>query len=146
MICVTDSRQENYGISSRRIWPLSDRHIMGKFQREYAQLIHVKPVAVFNMTNTSMVLGLEPADERLCLCLMEMYENQQRVKKLDHLLTFYITLAYFKPGIYGRNAVFRLRNALIEINDKNMPMIELSIHQLLYQRVDDMNHYYSVKE
>lgn len=138
------------GWPSEELWHQSQQNltavmpVLSGFQRKYASLLHVRPVAVFNMMNTSIVLGLEPADESSCKCLMEMYENLQLVKALPYPLTIHITLAYFKPGVYDKNTVCRLKNGMKKINDKNIPVFDLSIHQLKYQRFDSMNHYESV--
>ena len=140
------------GYPSEELWQTSKqncihtRKILGELRQMNMGTIQLRPVAVFSMMNTSLVLGLEPADESSCQCLMEMYEKLQQVVELNYSLTLHITLAYFKPGIYDIGTVRKLKEAIHRINSEEMPMIEVNTQQLLYQRFDDMNHYYSVTE
>lgn len=122
------------------------RQMLEAFLQKYNEKIQLRPVSVFNMVNTSLVLGLEPADDRSCQCLMEMYDKLQQVVELHTPLTLHITLAYFRPGTYGTDTVNKLKEAIRQINTKKAPLFELKMRQLKYQRFDDMNHYYNVEE
>lgn len=92
---------------------------------------------VFNMVNTSIVLGLEPETREGECRLSEMYRQLETVVPLGYALTPHITLAYFRPGVYGPEQLERLRGAMkpAEI------CVELQMEQLVLQNFEDMNHY-----
>jgi len=140
------------GTPSEELWITSQqnyiqsRRILAEYQQSMDRMIRLKSVSVFPMMNTSIVLGLEPADESTWQLLMEMYEKFQEVVRLDYPLTLHITLAYLKPGEYDKQAVCHLKEALHKINNGGLPEITLSVSGLVYQRFDDMNYYYCVTE
>lgn len=140
------------GNPSEELWKVSEQNyiqvtkILEGYQQNGTGIIQFKPVAVFNMMNTSVVLGLEPANDRSCQVLMELYEEFQQVVELNYPLTLHVTLAYFKPGEYDRQMVYKLKEAIHEMNIEEIPLIEVDMKKLLYQRFDDMNHYYTVTE
>lgn len=139
------------GNPSEELWQTSMRNhihtkkILEEFQQMNVGTIQLKPVAVFNMMNTSIVLGLEPANDQSCRTIMEMYDRLQQVVELNYPLTLHVTLAYFRPGDYDIQLVQKLKAVLGKINGEEIPDIEVSIEQLFYQRFDDMNSYYSMK-
>lgn len=92
---------------------------------------------MFNMVNTSIVLGLKPADDTSWRRLDAMYGALETARPLGYALTPHITLAYFRPGRYGQEAVARLRRALGPVD------WTLTLHpdMLALQRFDSMNHY-----
>ena len=95
---------------------------------------------MFNMVNTSIVLGLKPADEAGWRRLDAMYCALETVRPLGYALTPHITLAYFRPGRYGQDAVARLRRTLGPVD------WTLTLHpdMLALQRFDSMNHYENI--
>ena len=95
---------------------------------------------MFNMVNTSIVLGLKPADAAGWRRLDAMYCALETVRPLGYALTPHITLAYFRPGRYGQDAVARLRRALGPVD------WTLTLHpdMLALQRFDSMNHYENI--
>ena len=92
---------------------------------------------MFNMNHTSIVLGLRPAGGEDALRLTTKYEILQSAKQLDYPLCPHITLAYFKPGVYGRQAVDALRRVLRPVS----LAIELDMDRLHLMNFTDMNHY-----
>lgn len=103
--------------------------------------IYVKSVNVFNLANTSIVIGLKPANEKSCFRLMELYDRFQSVVYLDYPLTLHITLGYYKPGIFSSEQCLRLSQTMKQLYSLDIGEIVLNENELIYQRFDDMNHY-----
>ena len=99
--------------------------------------LRMKTTWLFNMVNTSIVLGLAPADEDSWQRLDEMYTTLEDVVRLGYALTPHITVGYFLPGTYSSEQVQRLSSALrkVELN------ITLDMKNLVLQEFSDMNHY-----
>ena len=114
--------------------------ILAQWKSEHTQPLRMKTTWLFNMVNTSIVLGLAPADEETWKQLDEMYMTLESVVPLGYALTPHITMAYFRPGVYNEEQVQRLSAAL-----RNVEMdIVLSPEQLVFQNFMDMNHYETV--
>ena len=101
--------------------------------------LHMKTTWLFNMVNTSIVLGLVPADAESWHSLDEMYTALESTVHLGHALTPHITMAYFKPGIWSQYDMNYLRQALCPVELE----IKLRMEGLHYQVFQDMNHYES---
>ena len=99
--------------------------------------LHMKTIWLFNMVNTSIVLGLAPADEDSWRRLDEMYMTMESVVPLGYALTPHITMAYFKPGNYSQYELNCLREVLHPVELE----IVLRLENLAYQEFTDMNHY-----
>lgn len=95
---------------------------------------------MFNMVNTSIVLGLEPSDPDSYERLDKMYSKMEAIVPLGYLLTPHITLAYFRPGTYSPESVAQLREAL---GAEQLDVI-LDIDHLVLQNFTDMNHYVTI--
>ncbi len=104
--------------------------------------IRMQSTFLFNMVNTSMVLGFEPVDEESCRILMEYYERFQNVVRLDYPLTPHVTLAYFKPGRIHMEQVGRLQSVIDFAKTQEKIHTELLGEMLEYQIFSDMNHYW----
>ena len=74
--------------------------------------LSMEATAAFNMVNTSIVLGLAPADRETEETLDGLYQALETVVPLGYDLTPHITLAYFRPGSYGQESLDRLRALL----------------------------------
>lgn len=94
----------------------------------------------FNMVNTSIVLGLEPAVEEAWQQLSGLYLHFQQVRNLPYALTPHITMAYFRPGCYGPEQTALLRDALGPVD----LTVELQPSDLVLQNFADMNTYTTV--
>lgn len=102
--------------------------------------LRMKTTWLFNMVNTSIVLGLAPADEKAWHRLDEMYTALEDVVRLNYALTPHITMAYFLPGTYTQEQVQRLSAALRNVDLE----ITLDMKNLVLQNFTDMNHYETV--
>lgn len=102
--------------------------------------LRMKTTWLFNMVNTSIVLGLKPADEESWRRLDEMYTALEDVVHLGYALTPHITVGYFLPGTYGPEQVQRLSTALRNVELE----ITLDMKNLVLQNFTDMNHYETV--
>lgn len=102
--------------------------------------LRMKATWLFNMVNTSIVLGLAPADEKTWHRLDEMYMELDSEVHLGYALTPHITMAYFKPDTYTQYDLNYLRQALHPVE----LAIELRLENLFYQEFSDMNHYKTV--
>lgn len=102
--------------------------------------LRMKTTWLFNMVNTSIVLGLKPADEESWHRLDEMYTTLEDVVYLGYALTPHITMTYFLPGTYTQEQVQRLSSALRKVDLE----ITLDMKNLVFQEFSDMNHYETV--
>jgi len=116
------------------------RSILAELKAEASRPLHMKTTWIFNMVNTSIVLGLAPADPETEARLCHMYARLNAVVPLDYPLCPHITLAYFRPGTYGREALAALRPALTPVSLE----LTLSMENLVLQAFSDMNHYHTV--
>ena len=113
--------------------------IRGRFLEE----IHLRPVSIFNMVNTSLVAGFAPATEADCATLMGLYEAFQQVVRLPYHLTPHATIAYFRLGRYGRDQMARLQSAIDGATAIDAGRsIRLELSRLHYCDFEDMNHYW----
>ena len=102
--------------------------------------IAMKATALFNMVNTSVALGLAPANSRSMEQLDKMYMALEQVVPLGYAMTPHITLAYFKPGTYSQEQLQHLAGALGSVQLE----VELNMENLVLQTFADMNHYENV--
>lgn len=101
--------------------------------------LRMKATWLFNMVNTSIVLGLAPSDEETWYRLDKMYTELDSVVHLGYALTPHITMAYYKPGTYTQYDLNYLRQALHPVE----LAVELRMEKLHYQVFQNMNHYES---
>lgn len=102
--------------------------------------LRMKATWLFNMVNTSIVLGLAPTDKESWHRLDEMYMALESVVNLGYALTPHITMAYFRPGSYSREQMQRLSSALKPVELE----ITLRMEELVFQSFTDMNHYKTI--
>lgn len=103
--------------------------------------LRMKATWLFNMVNTSIVLGLTPADGESWQRLDGMYTELESVVPLGYALTPHITMAYFRPGTYSPDQVQRLASALRNVELE----VTLAMENLVLQNFSDMNHYETVR-
>ncbi len=111
------------------------REILARFKGGAPLRMHT--TRMFNMVNTSIVLGLAPADEETHRRLAEMYRALEAVVPLGYALTPHITMAYYKPAVYDQEDIEKLRPALREVD----LWVTLRMEDLVLQTFSDMNHY-----
>lgn len=109
--------------------------------------IEMIPRWIFSMMDTSIVLGLVPADEENCRRLLGMYERFHEVVKLGFpFLTPHVTLAYYRPMDLSAAQLDGLREVMRRFNQsmENRPAFRLFSKNLVYQEFEDMNHYRTI--
>lgn len=114
--------------------------ILDALRSSPAAPIAMKATWSFNMVNTSIVLGLEPAFENDWHRLDRLYMQFQQVRNLPYALTPHITLAYFRPGRYTEAQTRRLRRTLRPAALD----VQLEMRNLVLQDFDHMNAYKTV--
>lgn len=118
-----------------------------KVVKKAAELKHhtilMRSKAIFNMTSTSLVLGLYPANEDEYRKLMELYHAMDDVKKLSYPLTPHITLAYYNINGFDTASVRKLEAIVRELNQTEMTFT-LDTRNLYYQKFISMNEYINI--
>lgn len=107
------------------------------------QTIRMRTKAIFNMVNTSLVLGLCPADETEYQKLMQLYQLVDAVQTLPYPLTPHITLAYYSSSGFDGAAAGRLVQAVNRLNAVQSEIV-LDTGRLFYQHFTSMNDYRNV--
>ena len=109
------------------------------------QKIKMKSKYIFNMVNTSLVMGLYPTDEVEYNKLMDLYYLFDDVKKLSYPLTPHITLGYYNVNGFSAESSRKLENIVKELNANEMEIeIELDTKELFYQKFISMNDYINI--
>lgn len=109
------------------------------------QRIKMRSKYIFNMVNTSLVMGLYPANEEEYNKLMDLYYLFDDVKKLGYPLTPHITLGYYNVDGFSVESARKLENIVKELNAKEMEIeIELDTKELFYQKFVSMNDYINI--
>lgn len=116
---------------------------MGEIQKQEKDIIKMKSKYIFNMVDTSLVLGLYPVDEGEYRRLMDLYFLFDTVKKLSYPFTPHITLAYYNIDGFDLQAARSLEDAVNKLN-KNEIEIELKMNHLYYQKFKSMNDYIDI--
>ena len=112
--------------------------VVGKY-RAYPPLC-MDTTWLFNMVNTSVVLGLKPADESTASQLAALYQELEEIVPLGYPLTPHITMAYYKPGILEGQNLETLRSALHPVSFR----IVIPMENLTVQNFKHMNSYETV--
>lgn len=107
------------------------------------QTIRMKSKYIFNMVNTSLVLGLYPVNEEEYDKLMSLYRIFDSVKELHYPLTPHITLAYYNRNGFDTNAAQKLENIVQTLNRDSFEIL-LDTHNLYYQKFTGMNQYINI--
>ncbi|MDE5590805.1 MAG: hypothetical protein K2J60_16995 [Acetatifactor sp.] len=115
----------------------------GEIQKCTKTKIRMKSKYIFNMVNTSLVLGLYPADEDEYRGLMELYYIFDNVKELSYPLTPHITLAYYNINGFDLRAAGILEDTVNRLNDNEFEL-ELNVNHLYYQKFTSMNDYINI--
>lgn len=102
-----------------------------EIQKHEKEIIKMKSKYIFNMVDTSLVLGLYPADEGEYRRLMDLYFLFDTIKKLSYPFTPHITLAYYNVDGFDLQAAQNLEDA-VNILNKNEIEIELNVNHLYY--------------
>ena len=105
--------------------------------------IKMKSKCIFNMVNTSLVMGLYPTDEGEYLKLNRLYYFFDEIKKLGYPFTPHITLAYYNVNGFDSAAARLLEKTVNKLNEQEIEL-ELYAEKLYYQKFLDMNNYLDV--
>lgn len=105
--------------------------------------VAIRSNCMFSMVGTSIVMGFEPATEFDCALLMAMYERFQQLVPLTYPLTLHVTLAYYRPGEYDDNVLFRLRDTMQRIGRERREW-RLDMQELSYATFESMAGYHIV--
>ena len=104
--------------------------------------VRLKSKYIFNMVDTSLVLGLYPATERDYAELMELYSVIDGVKKLSYPFSPHITLAYYNVFGFDKTSAKALADVVNSINCELD--WALNVNALYYQKFRSMNDYIDV--
>lgn len=107
------------------------------------QKIKMQSMAVFNMVNTTLVIGLYPADEQEYKKLMQLYQLADRIVKLPYPFTPHITLAYYNKGGFSDIGKRKLESVVNRLN-KSPFYVTLDTRRLCYKHFKSMNLYNTV--
>lgn len=107
------------------------------------QIIRMKSHFIFNMVDTSLVLGLIPASRADYEILMELYRRVDAVKGLSYPFTPHITLAYFHPKGFGAAQIEVVKKVVAELNQSHAELF-LDTSRLYYQTFRSMGDYQTV--
>lgn len=113
-----------------------------EIQKQAKTNIRLKSTCLFNMVDTSLVLGLYPADEDAYRRLMELYSIFDRVKKLNYPFTPHITLAYYNINGFDPQAASVLENTVLQLNHDIE--LEFNVRDFYYQKFKSMNDYIDI--
>ena len=98
---------------------------------------------IFNMVNTSLVLGLYPVNEEEYAKLMVLYDSIDKIKSLPYPFTPHITLAYYNRFGFSENSKRKLETVVNSLNKESF-LIELNTDNLYYQKFTNMNNYINI--
>ncbi len=116
---------------------------MRELQKYPKSIIKMKSKYIFNMVDTSLVLGLYPVDVNEYRRLMEFYYIFDNVKKLSYPFTPHITLAYYNVNGFDIQAARTLEDTVNKLNNNEIE-IELHVDNLYYQKFKSMNEYIDI--
>lgn len=105
--------------------------------------IKMKTNNIFNMVNTSLVLGLYPANAAEYEKLMSLYEYVDDIMNLSYPFTPHITLAYYNRNGFLHSSVLYLEKLVNKLNEQSFN-IEISTEKLVYQNFMSMNEYKNI--
>ncbi|MBQ9987166.1 MAG: hypothetical protein IJP28_02180 [Erysipelotrichales bacterium] len=118
----------------------NELQVLEKSKEVETMKIQMRSTCIFNMMNTSLVLGLYPVNEEEYQKLMKLYAIYNSVKTLPYPLTPHITLAYYNIHGFDSNAARILEHIVNSLNQTDIE-IELHTSQLYYQKFVSMNDY-----
>ena len=105
--------------------------------------IKMKTKYIFNMVNTSLVLGLYPVNEEEYFKLMDLYSLIDNIKQLPYPFTPHITIAYYNRFGFSEEIKRKLETVVNSLNNNSFT-VELSTDNLYYQKFTNMNNYINI--
>lgn len=107
-------------------------------------IIRMRGGFIFNMVNTSLVMGLVPVNEEEHEKLMALYGLVDGIKQSEYPLTPHVTLGYYNVHGFERADAKRLEDVVSRLNRREKIEILLDTKRLFYQRFTSMNSYENV--
>lgn len=117
--------------------------IIGAIKKHRNAKIKMKSNNIFNMVNTSLVMGLYPASEADYRTMMDLYRIIDGVKKLSYPLTPHVTLAYYNINGFAASSAKNLIDVVNKLNETPIE-IDISVADLFYQKFTSMNNYIDI--
>ena len=105
--------------------------------------IKMKSKCIFNMVNTSLVMGLYPVNEEEYEKLVRLYALFDEVRELSYPLTPHVTLAYYNVNGFSAESAKKLEKVVSKLNEYELEM-ELDVRSLHYQKFRSMNDYINI--
>ena len=105
--------------------------------------IRMKTKFIFNMVNTSLVLGLYPVNVDEYIKLIDLYGLVDEIKELPYPFTPHITLAYYNSFGFSVESKRKLEAVVNSLNKETF-LIELDTYNLYYQKFTNMNNYINI--
>ena len=121
----------------------NELNVVKKAEQIGMQKIKMRSNHIFNMVNTSLVLGLYPVNEEEYNKLMNLYYLFDDIKKLNYPFTPHITLGYYNINGFDTKSARKLESIVKELNESDME-IELDTKELFYQKFVSMNDYINI--
>ncbi len=109
-----------------------------------SHIIRMRSSFIFNMVNTSLVMGLVPVDEAEHEKLMALYGLVDEIKRSKYPLTTHVTLGYYNVHGFKNSDAKRLEDIVGLLNRRDQIEIALDTKKLYYQRFTSMNTYENV--
>ena len=105
------------------------------------RFISMRPSMVLPSVNTSIVVNYLPSTSEDYKILFNIYKLFDEIVTLPYFLRAHITLDYFLPKNLIGAELSDLSKSLIELNSKELPIIQLDLLDLSYQLFQSMNEY-----
>lgn len=107
----------------------------------FPKQIRLHSTCVFQMMNTSIVVGYEPASAQEYDALMALYHRFDAICHLPYPLTPHVTLAYYRPGSVDSQTADALSQTCRLLSREKNELVLDSSH-LYYAEFADMDHYF----
>lgn len=116
------------------------RNIFRDFCEEEKEPIRMKSTCLYNMANTSLVLGFITESEQEYKRLLDLHNKFEVVCPLAHLYVPHITLAYYRPGYFSGETVRKITKLAEVLSQRSIEII-LDFNRLKYVMFDNMNYF-----
>lgn len=98
---------------------------------------------IFNMVDTSLVMGFLPKTAQDHQRLMALYQQVDQIHSLPYPLTPHVTLTYFNPQGFGSREIAELTECVNQLNQTSLDLT-LVPEKLYYQKFQSMGEFDTV--